>query len=68
MSKEFKPSKKHLAIFKRIAEKGYYRPTYSDQEPATLTLRKMGIIEWRRDFIGLILTDKGKEFIKTLTK
>ena len=61
---KFKPSKKHLAIFKRIAEKGFYKPAYSDQEPATTTLVKKGIVEWRSDFRGVILTEFGKELIK----
>lgn len=61
---KFKPSKKHLAIFKRIAEKGYYKPTYSDKEPATVTLEKKGIIEWRGDYRGVILTEYGKELVK----
>jgi hypothetical protein len=61
---KFKPSKKHLAIFKTIAEKGYYKPTYSDKEPATVTLEKKGIVEWRGDYRGVILTEYGKELIK----
>jgi hypothetical protein len=62
--KKFKPSKKHLSIFKRIAENGYYKPAYSDQEPATATLEKKGIVEWRGDFIGVILTEYGKELVE----
>ncbi len=62
--KPFKPSKKHLAIFKKIAEKGYYKPTYSDKEPTTKTLEKKGIVEWRDDFRGLRLTKKGEELVK----
>ena len=61
---DFKPSKKHLAIFKRIAEKGFYKPTYSDKEPATMTLEKKGIAEWRDDFRGVKLTVYGKELVK----
>lgn len=61
---KFKPTKKHLAIFKRIAEKGYYKPTYSDQEPATKTLEKNGIVEWRDDFKGVKLTEYGKDLVK----
>lgn len=61
---KFKPSKKHLAIFKRIAENGYYKPTYSDKEPATMTLEKKGIIRWRDDFRGVVLTEYGKELVK----
>jgi hypothetical protein len=62
----FKPSKKHLAIFERIGRKGLYKPTYSDKEPATMTLERLGLIQWRDDFKGVILTEKGKEFVKTL--
>lgn len=54
-------SKKHIEIFKTIIEKGWYKPTYSDQEPATRTLEKAGIIEWRGDFKGLKFTEAGKE-------
>lgn len=61
---KFKPSKKHLAIFKTIAEKGYYKPTYSDKEPATMTLEKKGIVEWRDDFRGVKLTEYGRELVK----
>ena len=53
-------SKKHIAIFKAITEKGYYHPTYSDQEPATQTLLKNGIVEWRDDWRGVKFTEKGK--------
>lgn len=60
----FKPSKKHLAIFDRIAEKGYYKPTYSDKEPATMTLEKMGIVVWREDYRGVKLTEYGKELVE----
>lgn len=66
MTKEFKLSKKHLAIFKKIGERGYYKPRYSDQEPATQTLLKKGIVEWREDFKGVRLTEYGKEFINNL--
>jgi hypothetical protein len=62
--KTFKPSNKHLSIFKTIIEKGYYRPTYSDQEPATKTLLKLGIVEWREDFRGVKLTEYGANLIK----
>lgn len=67
MSK-LKLSKKHITIFKRIADNGYYRPTYSDMEPATKTLLKNGIIEWRQDFRGLILTEYGKKIVNELEK
>ena len=66
MNGEFKPSKKHLAIFKAISEKGYYKPTYSDQEPATQTLIKRGIAEWRDDFKGIRLTEYGKTIVLSL--
>jgi hypothetical protein len=63
-AKKFRPSKKHLAIFKRIAENGYYKPAYSDKEPATATLEKKGIVEWRDDFRGVKLTEYGEELVK----
>ncbi len=62
--KPFKPSKKHLSILKTIIEKGCYKPTYSDQEPATKTLLKLGIVEWRTDFRGVKLTTYGTGLIK----
>lgn len=62
--KKFNPSKKHLEIFKTIAEKGYYKPTYSDHEPATKTLEKLGIVEWRDDYRGVKLTEYGKELVQ----
>lgn len=62
----FKISKKHFKIFKEINKKGYYKPTYSDQEPATKTLIKNNIIEWRSDYKGLIFTNYGKEFVDNL--
>lgn len=61
---KFKPSKKHLKIFNIIYCNGYYRPQYSDQEPATQTLIKRGIVEWREDYRGLRLTEYGKELVK----
>lgn len=64
--KKFKPSEKHLAIFKTIKEKGYYKPTYSDQEPATRTLIKLGIVDWRDDYRGVKLTDHGKEVVNQI--
>jgi hypothetical protein len=60
-------SKKHIAIFKSISEKGMYRPAYSDKEPATQTLIKNGLIDWRHDFRGLIFTEKGKELSEKLS-
>lgn len=60
---KFKPSRKHLAIFKTIIEKGYYKPGYSDQEPATKTLQKKGIVEWRGDYKGVRFTEYGKELV-----
>lgn len=64
---KFKPSQKHLHIFKTISEKGYYKPTYSDQEPATKTLIKHGIAEWRTDWRGIKLTEYGKEVVNNLS-
>lgn len=61
-----KLTKKHFQIFDTIAEKGYYKPTYSDQEPATQKLIKEGIIDWRDDFKGVILTPYGKKFVSEL--
>ena len=66
MTKKFKPSKKHLAIFKTITEKGKYKPTYSDKEPATMNLEKLGIIQWQDDFTGLIFTEQGKQLYDAL--
>lgn len=54
-------SQKHIKIFLTIAEKGKYKPTYSDQEPATKTLINNGYIEWRYDWRGLKFTKKGKQ-------
>lgn len=59
-------SKKHIAIFKTILEKGYYKPTYSDQEPATQTLIREGIVEWRVDFRGVHFTEVGKAIAEQL--
>jgi len=59
-STSIKLSKKHRSIIQTIKEKGSYKPTYSDQEPATKTLIKHGIIEWKSDMRGLILTELGK--------
>lgn len=64
--KQFKPSKKHIAIIKTILAKGYYKPTYSDQEPATKTLIKLGIVDWRSDFKCLILTEYGNSIAKQI--
>lgn len=63
---KFKPSKKHLSIFKTIAKYGYYKPAYSDQEPATMTLIKFKIVECRTDFRGVELTDIGKHYVNNL--
>lgn len=63
---KFKFSKKHLQIFEKIRKNGYYKPTYSDQEPATKTLMNKGIIEWKPDFKGVILTNYGTELLKQL--
>jgi len=64
--KILKPSKKHLQILATIEKRGYYKPAYSDKEPATMTLLNKGIIEWREDYRGLHLTEYGKIFIKQL--
>lgn len=66
MKKKFKPSKKHLAIFEQIAKRGYYKPAYSDQEPATKTLINLGLVDWKTDYRGLILTKEGEEYIECL--
>lgn len=63
---KFKPSKKHLQIFNTISEKGFYRPRFSDQEPATKNLEKLGVIEWRNDYKGVILTEYGKTIVQQL--
>lgn len=65
---KFKPSKKHLQIFNSIAEKGFYKPRFSDQEPATKKLEKLGIVEWRNDFRGVILSEYGKSIVEQLNK
>jgi hypothetical protein len=54
-------SKKHIQIFKRILDKGKYKPTYNDHEPATQTLIKNGIIDWNASFSGLVFTEMGKQ-------
>lgn len=61
-------SPKHKQIIKTILEKGKYKPTYSDQEPATMTLIKLDIIEWKGDFTGLILTEFGKTITNDIIK
>lgn len=58
-----KLSKKHIYIFKRIQEKGKYKPAYSDQEPAMRTLLREGLVEWNATYSGVILTEKGKQFV-----
>lgn len=63
MKMDFRISEKILSIFNTIAEKGFYCPPYGDQEPASKTLLEHGICEWRKDFKGIHLTDKGKELI-----
>ncbi len=60
---KFRPSKKHLAIFKTIIEKGFYKPSSSDQEPSTKTLINNKIVEWRDDYRGVIFTEEGKELV-----
>lgn len=59
-------SKKHIAIIKCILEKGYYKPAYSDHEPATKTLEKNDIVRWRDDYRGVVLTEKGKQIANTI--
>lgn len=53
-----KLSPKHKKIIQTIREKGYYKPAYSDHEPATKTLLKHGIVEWRGDFGGCLFDRK----------
>jgi hypothetical protein len=64
-------SRKHIQIFKTIFEKGKYRPTYSDQEPATKTLIRREIVKWNSDFTGVVFTEEGKKiataFLESLT-
>jgi hypothetical protein len=69
MGNKVKLKWKHIQIIKTIVEKGKYKPAYSDQEPATKTLIKLGLVEWRSDFSGVSLTelgDKCKEEILNL--
>jgi hypothetical protein len=54
-------SKKHKEIVTTILMKGKYKPAYSDQEPATQTLIKKGIVEWKEDFSGVVLTEWGQK-------
>lgn len=61
---KFKFSSKHLAIFETISKKGYYKPVYSDQEPALKTLENLGFIEWKPDFTGVVFTEYGKNYVK----
>ena len=63
-----KIKKKHISIFKTIIEKGFYKPAFSDQEPATLTLQKNGLIEWKLDYTGLVLTEEGKKYVNLCVK
>lgn len=60
-----KLSKKHIQIFKTIKNNSFYKPTYRDHEPATTTLLKNGLIEWREDFKGVQFTEGGKKYIET---
>lgn len=53
-------SKKHIAIFETIIADGYYKPTYSDREPATQTLIRNGFVDWRGDFRGVVFTKLGE--------
>jgi hypothetical protein len=50
---------KHIQIVKTIVAEGKYKPTYSDQEPATKTLIKHGLVKWKSDYSGVILTELG---------
>lgn len=59
MASKQKYSRKHAAIVKEIIDKGKYKPAYSDQEPATKTLEKRGIIRWKDDYSGVVLTEQG---------
>lgn len=59
-------SKKHIEIFKTILKNGYYKPGYSDKEPATATLIKNGLVEWREDYRGVKLTENGKLIAKDI--
>jgi hypothetical protein len=59
MSGKFKLKWKHAQIVKKIVENGVYKPTYSDQEPATQTLIKHGLVQWKSDFSGVVLTELG---------
>ena len=52
---------KHISIIKTIVAKGKYKPAYSDQEPATKTLIKLGLVEWKDDFSGVVLTQLGEK-------
>lgn len=61
-----KYSDKHRQIVKTILEKGKYKPTYSDQEPATMTLIKQNIVEWNGSFTGVILTENGKQKVNEI--
>ncbi len=67
LSLPFKPGRKHLSIFKTIKKNGYYKPSSSDQEPATVTLIKNGLVDWRSDFKGVEFTEKGRLFVKAIT-
>lgn len=60
MSDKVKLKRKHISIIKTIVEKGKYKSEYSDQEPATKTLIKLGLVEWKDDFSGVVLTESGK--------
>ena len=53
-------ARKHIQIIETIIKNGKYKPAYSDQEPATVTLIKLNIVEWNGSFTGLILTEEGK--------
>lgn len=59
MSEKVKLRRKHIEIIKTIMQKGKYKPVYSDQEPATVRLIRLGLIQWKDDYSGLVLTELG---------
>lgn len=60
MSGKVKLKWKHIQIIKTIVEKGKYKPASSDQEPATKTLIKLGLVSWKDDYSGVVLTELGE--------
>lgn len=59
MDGKVKLRRKHIEIIKTIVAEGKYKPTYSDQEPATKRLIKLGLVQWNETFTGVILTELG---------